>query len=198
MASPSRNRTAPGTNRTFLSARRNILGGESRQPMPVQSFYGSGPRGSSTSRVSFDRSVRNDEDQDSITNWQQGQFFPTPPPVRTHAGFVPNRHSRTSRGYDDGAGEEDRADLEPSQHGDAVCTTHGEPSSFADVQLLASEVAKLRSAIDMLLERQQSIEKCNEELRVQVQKLSQSDAVTPTRKRRTSLSVQVQILYSMP
>jgi hypothetical protein len=50
----------------------------------------------------------------------------------------------------------------------------------------------------MLLERQQSIEKCNEELRVQVQKLSQSDAVTPTRKRRTSLSVQVQILYSMP
>ena len=131
-------------------------------------------------------------DEDPIINWQQGQILPTPtsPPVRTHAGFMPTCHSWTYR-YDDD--EEDRA--KPRQHGDAICTTPGKSFSVAYLQLLAREVAKLRSAIDMLLEHQQSIEMCNEELKLQILKLSQSNAVTPTRKRRTSISVQIQILY---
>ena len=157
--------------------------------MPTQNFYGSGPRGSSTSRVYLNscRSLRNDHDDDPIIDWQQGELLPTTPPVRNHAGFVPSGHSRTYQYADDN--EADRA--EPRQ------PTPGESSSEAGVQLLASEVATLQSTIDMVLERQQSIVKCNEELKLQIQKLTQSDVVTSTRKRKTSLSVQVQIPYSI-
>ncbi|KAL5500239.1 hypothetical protein EMCRGX_G011764 [Ephydatia muelleri] len=190
MASPSGYTTA-STNRSFPSARRNILGESSRelrdtrQSVPTQNFYGSGPRGSSTSRVYLNscRSLRNDHDDDPIIDWQQGELLPTTPPVRKHAGFVPSGHSRTYQYADDN--EADRA--EPRQ------PTPGESSSEAGVQLLASEVATLQSTIDMVLERQQSIVKCNEELKLQIQKLTQSDVVTSTRKRKTSLSVQNKI-----
>ena len=66
---------------------------------------------------------------------------------------MPSRHSRTDRYYDDD-NDVDRA--EPRQHDDAVCTTPGDQFSGAGVQILASEVATLRSAIDMVLERQQN------------------------------------------
>ena len=119
-------------------------------------------------------------------DWQQGELLhvPTTPPVR---GFVASGHSRTYRYVDDN--EVDR--VEPRQ------PTSGESFSDPGVQILASEVATLRSTIDMVLERQQSIVKCNEELKLQIEKLTQSDVVTSTRKRKTSLSVQVQIPYSI-
>ena len=194
MATP---RTPVGLVPQHRPIRRNILNERSEFRPPVQNVYGCGPRGSNVAQSSYSRSPVNDQ-EDHVGTWQQGEILPTTP-VQSFYGSGPRgartstfTNSRSSRLQDppdvDLRLQEDN--VEDRLHNETPPTT-----SRGGVDVLANEVAKLRSTVDFILESQQSMEKSLDELRLKVINLQEGlhgDNASQKRKRRTPLSLQVQ------